>query len=393
MKDRLDGIRPPRDDRPTRKIIEGVARVGYEGVPDPTMTPFCGSLAVALKAMGDPVSYSYIAGVSGMAFRMSVKDWGDLGSSDIMHMAPDPFASIRHAFAGIGYNYTVRLCDGTCLTRWGESPVAHWGWASTQGTADTTRKVTEQEAREEIKASIDAGRPVLPFGVIGPPEVCVVTGYDQDGATLIGWNYHQEHSDIGQVEHESTGYFRKTDWFKETPAYILIGPKSRNAQHRAARRQAYVDALKWISELVRVPAAAGRHTGLAAFKEWEQMLYSKDFAGLSVDELRDRLECHCAGLMMLLERKCGAAFLRTMARDEPDSNPELEKAAALYDMVAQFGREVWKHVSWDENGWRRFGEAQVREVLAGHVKEAGRLEEEAVGLVERLLKRLGQLPE
>lgn len=59
-------------------------------------------------------------------------------------------------------------------------------------------------------------------------------------------------------------------------------------------------------------------------------------------------------------------------------------------MVAEFGREVWKHVSWDENRWRTFGEAKVREVLAGHVREAGRLEEEAVGLVERLLKRLGQ---
>lgn len=100
--------------------------------------------------------------------------------------------SMRRALAGLGYNASIRLCAGSCLARWDENPVRYWGWADQDLGPAVPRKVDEVQARSEIRASIDAGRPVLAFGVYGPPECCVVTGYDQDGATLIGWNYHQD---------------------------------------------------------------------------------------------------------------------------------------------------------------------------------------------------------
>ena len=39
-------------------------------------------------------------------------------------------------------------------------------------------------SRRRIKSEVDNGRPVLAFGVISPPECCLITGYDDDGRFL-----------------------------------------------------------------------------------------------------------------------------------------------------------------------------------------------------------------
>ena len=49
--------------------------------------------------------------------------------------------------------------------------------------------------RRQIIESIDKGKPVVAFGVEGPTEACIITGYDQDGDVLIGWSMIQEHLD------------------------------------------------------------------------------------------------------------------------------------------------------------------------------------------------------
>lgn len=384
MRESLSEIRPSRSDRFRRRVIEGVMRVGYEGVDTPMTTPFGGCLVAALKAMGDPVDYSLVLGLSGMGFRMAIKGWEDVGRSDTMHMCPDPFEPVRRVFDGLGYEHTIRLCREVCLTKYEENPVRYWGWGTEPpvgGPFPIPDQVDEGQARAEIRASIDSGRPVLAFGVIGPPECSVVTGYDQNGLTLIGWNYHQEHSDVGYVGHEPTGHFRKSDWFADTPAYVLIGAKRKDP---LPRRQVYLGALQWIVKLARTDVAADHRTGFAALREWEEKL-AEDFAGLSLDVLQDRLLSHIFGLMMLGERRHGAAFLRTVAADQPDLAPRLEAAADLYDRIAAFQGAIWQHLEWSEDGFRKFGDPAVREVLAGHVRQAHDLEEQAVGLIESLL--------
>ena len=91
--------------------------------------------------------------------------------------------------------------------------------------------------------------------------------------------------------HEPTGNFRKSDWFENTVAYVLIGAKSPS---QPPRRQVYLDALRWIVKLARTDAAADHRTGSAAFREWEEKL-AEDFAGLSLDQLQDRLLSHVFG--------------------------------------------------------------------------------------------------
>ena len=52
-----------------------------------------------------------------------------------------------------------------------------------------------EKFQQRIIESIDGGHPVIGFGVVGPPEACIITGYDDGGEVLIGWSLFQEHLD------------------------------------------------------------------------------------------------------------------------------------------------------------------------------------------------------
>ncbi|GAB3433445.1 hypothetical protein [Flindersiella endophytica] len=45
---------------------------------------------------------------------------------------------------------------------------------------------------------------MLAFGIIGPPECGILTGYDQDGDVILGYSYFQEPDVVG--------YYEQTDW-------------------------------------------------------------------------------------------------------------------------------------------------------------------------------------
>ena len=36
---------------------------------------------------------------------------------------------------------------------------------------------------------------VIAIGVLGPEEPCLITGFDEDGKVLIGWNFFQDSPD------------------------------------------------------------------------------------------------------------------------------------------------------------------------------------------------------
>jgi hypothetical protein len=50
----------------------------------------------------------------------------------------------------------------------------------------------------------------LAFGIIGPPECCIVTGCDEHGNVLIGWNYFQSVSPSSAPSSRSPSWMRST---------------------------------------------------------------------------------------------------------------------------------------------------------------------------------------
>ena len=132
-------------------VLYGVPRVSYFNDP-PELTPFISSLRACLTFSGQSMPYDRLMAASGAAFRLL---WNtsclDGGNVDILAMCPDPYEPVRRAFAAAGRTFR------------------HLQKTDAPGNQDDMITLLREE--------IDAGRPVIAFGIVGPPEACVLTGY------------------------------------------------------------------------------------------------------------------------------------------------------------------------------------------------------------------------
>ncbi|MDE6919598.1 MAG: hypothetical protein K2P40_01510 [Lachnospiraceae bacterium] len=55
---------------------------------------------------------------------------------------------------------------------------------------------TKEAFTEYMKEAIAQGFPVIALGIIGPPEPCIVAGYEADGAVVMGWNFFQNDAEF-----------------------------------------------------------------------------------------------------------------------------------------------------------------------------------------------------
>lgn len=103
---------------------------------------------------------------SGAAFRQRFDACGwNMGASDIRFIYKEPFKPFELAFKSAGRSYMI------------------YEERDKSKTKDTYLKV--------IKSELDCGRPLIALGVVGPPEACIVTGYQNGGSTLLGWSLFQ----------------------------------------------------------------------------------------------------------------------------------------------------------------------------------------------------------
>jgi hypothetical protein len=241
----------------TRVVLEGVPRVHfYEGgARCPEDLVFPSVLRAMLEYMGDKdfgcrhcmgcppgskitCTYSYVAGTSGVGSHLS---WGPNWQHDniaIHYMSNDPDAPYRRGFEAVGYPFE---------------------WLG--------REQGETAMRDRIVECIrDKGRPVIAFGVIGPPEPSIITGYDEGGDFLIGWSFFQGMPEFNAgVEFEPSGHFRKRDWFNATDCLAILGDKQARPDFGKTCRE----ALRWAVELTHTSLAYGdRPSGLAAYEAW-----------------------------------------------------------------------------------------------------------------------------
>ena len=160
---------------------------------------------LAPRFPGEQVDYDYLMGVTGAAFRHF---WNrdDGGNIDLFYLGQEP-------------------------------PQRAFRCARLRVAVGETREAGHDR---RIKESIGRGMPVIAFGIIGPPEAGMVTGYADDGETLYGWSYFQEGRDA---------YYERPGWFETAEqghhanmGALVLGEKLRT---RPDPRQVYVDALRW----------------------------------------------------------------------------------------------------------------------------------------------------
>ena len=379
-------------DRQTRVVLDGVPRIGFyfnmqqhddSKMRCPEDVPFPSCLRACLEYLGDGLGcrkiglcskqwglgcgYAYLMGTTGAAFRLSWKPGWHMDNCASWLVSDDPSEIFRRGFAAVGYGVEL-LCGGELRK---------------QGVD------AEQRFRTAIIESIrDRGRPVIAHGVIGPPEECIITGYDEGGDVLIGWNCFQDFPDCNAgVEREPNGMFRKREWAKDTWSLVLIGEKGEPPD----LKQVYRDALTWALEVIRTPKRHGdRHNGLAAYDAWaEHLLRDEDFATDDLAVLRERHMVHHDAVGTVAEGRWYASiFLSQAAMDGGLKAPELLAAASCCAAEHDLMWKVWGLMGGLGHGdakASKLAEPDVRRQTVPIIHQARDLDAEAADHIESAL--------
>jgi hypothetical protein len=355
-----------------RFVLQGVPKVAYH-TDRWRFTPFCNALDAALRYLGQPEQYDYLMCTSGAMFRMTwhPKAW-DQGNSDILGMAEQTLEPMRRAFRSAGYE--MRAVAKAEPAQWAER-LLH----------DDAQRVGgeltgEGGFRRRIVESINAGRPVIAFGVVGPPEACLITGYDERGDVLIGWNVFQDEE---KAETEPSGYFRVRNWYPTTRGLLLFGDQVGKPDPKELDR----DTLEWALRVLRTPRVRNGQAGPAAFDAWAaDMRDDASFPKGDLKVLHDRLMCHWDSMTITATRGSGSAtaYLLDAAKRHPAAAEELRAAADCLD------REDVVHgvAPGEEAHLVRLADPKVRREVADSILRARDMHVQAADHIEKALAEL-----
>jgi len=323
-----------------------------------TSTPIA-TLAVLMKALGEPQTYPYLMGVSGQAFRFQ----------------------LSKGFDG--------KFDGWC----GSSPHANCGH-NTQRIAESAipydikglecfKKSPEEIAavRRSVVASLDAGIPVISAS----EECSIIIGYDEAGAVLFG---------IGPFDKPGSKLnpWRGTPW-----GFLVLSPREKRPDRAAFIRESISRAttIAKLTESGVDPAKpnSGYDAGLPAMKRWSrELLDDARFTALDEKQLRKVCQFNAWIYEGLVDgRRCAALYLQEIAPELPAAREHLLQAAALYEKeykllnadcctnIAPYPFMLKPGETWTEQQRHKQGEL---------LKEAVAIEEQAIAALEQAAAKL-----
>lgn len=263
-----------------KRVLSGVPPVGFYGTVKRGDAPLCPedfTFAACLRAVAEylgvehlgcehiahlrdrPVccGYKHLLALSGQSFSHSFNPskW-DFGNSSSLRVADDIEALLRDAVRAAGYECRI---------------VANEEHADEVRFSETA---SSGELGDLIVESVDAGRPVLALGVVGPPEWCYVNGYEDGGEILIGRSYFQEFAEFADgIEKTADGSFRKAGWAGETWAVLVVT----NHVGTQSLPGVYEESLRRGLAVMEASNAGGFPAGAAAYRAWMQSLHADTF--------------------------------------------------------------------------------------------------------------------
>jgi AraC-like DNA-binding protein len=366
VEDRMNNITRTKDSC----ILYGVPKVAYSYEE---CTPFCTAMKACLNYMGQQIDYAYIMAITGAAFRLRWNTTGwDGGNVDIMNIYEDQYEAFRRAFAGAGRSFRLLQREGS----------------------------GKEDFILFIKAELEEGRPVIAFGIIGPPEACLITGYRNEGNTLLGWNCFQDNQEFTKnVTQDENGYFVTDGWWENecTMALIAVGERQEalashkeileNAVHILTREKVafYDQENKLLAEY------AG---GQLAYDYWAKCIGDdKEFPkGAILPILYERLVCQNDAEAMLGEgRYYAAAYLEQVAKDLPEVEKKCLLAAQFFRRAAELGpkmSQVMGGYTQDEERINCFAKSETRRELVGLIHKAKEFEAEAIKVIREIVEKL-----
>ena len=340
-------------------VLYGVPKVKY---CYEECTPFPSALKACLHYMGQDIRYAYLMAASGASFRLrwNTSCW-DGGNVDIMYIYENLMEAFERSFKAAGRAYKI---------------------------LERQQGATKEDFIKFLKPEIDKGRPVIALGIIGPPEACIVTGYRDNGATLLGWNFFQDCPEFAKgVEIDESGYFICKNWWENTNTLALMSI-GEEKQVGTSTKEILQNALDILTK-EQVGKAAG---GQAAFDAWAQAIsddsqFPKDAV---LPMLFERLMCQNDAVAMIGEgRSYAAVFMEWVAsQNESISSRSLEAARFFREeaSVTHKMRELLGGWQQGEKQAKKLAEPEVRKGIVNLIMEAKKFEAEAQECLIDVLK-------
>ncbi len=349
-----------RQDNQDSIILYDIQQVKFGSYGSATPFPIC--IKAVSEYLGDDVSYPYIMAATGAAFRLvwNTEQW-DLSNVDIYHT----FTESNQVY-GLGARALGREF-------------------SFLGREESTSK---EEFLTYIREHLAEGYPCIALGIIGPPEPCIVAGYERNGDSLLGWNFFQndpEHADGGCTA--ENGYFISRNWWEntDTQAVMCLGPiNGEGMSPREILKQA-------------VKALEGRkdHSyakGILAYDAWREMLLEEShFASEVYESLFSKLLVQNDAAQCLADGREQAAryLLELTAKQTGEDNQKLEQAAQHFRNVSVTAGEMSSLIGdWSDMDamLRNLADRKVREQLAQLILKAKAQDEAALSCLKTYLQ-------
>jgi AraC-like DNA-binding protein len=351
-------------------VLYGVQKVQYRYEE---CTPFPAALRSCLNYMGQEIRYAYLMAATGAAFRLRwhTSQW-DGGNVDIMNVFDAPEESLVRGFRAAGRSFTVLRRESGA---------------------------TKADFIAFIRAEIDEGRPVIAFGIIGPPEACIITGYRVGGDTLLGWNFFQENPEFGGgCAIDESGYFMTDGWWENPSTVMLmsIGEACGELPDASEIMRTGLEILE--RELVTHANGCTHHGGQAAYRAWAAAFSNDaDFpAGMPLPQLFERLMCNNDAFTMVAEGRAYAAVWMKEVADSLEGSGKSElaelarKAAECFDGEYALVSEMFTMPEYREPGEKQalaLADPAFRKKLVERILRAAELDRAAADAIRDLLGR------
>jgi hypothetical protein len=353
--------------------LEHVPRIAMFIGETSYLTPFVGSLYASLKSLGESFTYADLLGLSGAGNRLRwyPGTW-DPSNVDLSQCEDPPFAPHFRALKAVGWDAEVRL---------------------TKSFKDANSNLVDQEtAQKDIVNSIKLGKPVIAMGIIGPPECCVVFGYENSGESLVGWNYFQ-----GDEGYDPEKPFTKSEWFGNLWGYFLLT----NKIEMPDPRQSAIRSFRAIVNHFHQAEVFGAKVGLSAWSAMLDQLEKDDFSKCSLDfpegspgddaswqnSVKGRFMVYCDALCQIYERHNVLPYYRNLSQSFPEWKAFLEPAIDAWEDCASYGGYLWKYMRMDNEGLEKFKTPELRKILATEGYRCREKDKEAIAWIEKLLSK------
>lgn len=344
-------------------ILYGIRKVEHGAYGSNTMFPIC--VKAVSEYLGDDVSYAYIMAATGAAFRFvwNQEEW-DLSNIDIYHTLKESNDIYQYGAKALGREFSFL------------------------GREEGTSK---REFAAYIKTAVAKGYPIIALGIIGPPEPCIVAGFESDCDVVMGWNFFQNDPEFSAtVDIMDNGYFRCEAWWEntDTQAVMYIGEKTGTPY----------TAKEIVKMALKIMEAREENTyakGIRAYQAWKDMLLQEKWFvnGSTFDTMFSKLLVQNDAMTCLHDgRKWAAKYFEELANQYENSEKTFcRDIACSFDKVSAIASEMKSLVGdWNDTGrmQKNFGDRLIRKKLGELIDAAEKEDRQAYEKMKLFYNRI-----